>query len=590
MSHKKTSHTKKSPAAEELSFRPIFEGHSAVMLLIDPQSGKILDANQAAVDFYGYSKPALCGMSINDINAPLPEQSTAEHRKTHDRERNYFVFSHRLASGEERVVEVHSSSITLQEKEVSFSIIHDITERKRVDEELRMSEERYRTLFDNMMDGIYRSTHAGKFVDVNPAMVKMFGYSSRKEMLAVDIKKELYFSPEERGSHILDTGQEEVEVYRMRRKDGSEIWVEDHGHYVHDEQGNILYHEGMLRDVTARRHADEIIRESEGRLAAVMEGSQLGYSDWNIQTGEIRRNERWAGMLGYTLDEIEITYQQWVDLIHPDERAAATRAVEDHLNGKTPMHRDEYRMRSKDGSYRWILDQGKIVEYDTQGNPLRMTSTHTDVTARKQAETELRQAKEDLEFAHRELGKAFERERQLARIDMLTGINNRRYLFELAAYEFNVATRYGTPLSVLMFDIDDFKMINDRFGHAVGDQTLQHLTQVVRAQLRSVDVFGRYGGDEFIILLPRTTAQEAEQLGKRIHTSIAAAPVQTNKTPLTLTISLGIAQTTHDAAHPDAMDELLLRADQALYAAKQAGRNRTVIFGEKPAQKRGNPP
>ena len=123
----------------------------------------------------------------------------------------------------------------------------DITERKRAEENLRESEERYRSLFDRMLDGIYLSTHEGQFVDVNPAFVKMFGYSSRREMLDIaDIKKELYFSPEERGSHVLDTRQAEVDVYRMRRKDGSEIWVEDHGGYVHDEQGKIIYHEGIV--------------------------------------------------------------------------------------------------------------------------------------------------------------------------------------------------------------------------------------------------------------------------------------------------------------------------------------------------------
>ena len=111
-------------------------------------------------------------------------------------------------------------------------VARDITERKLAEAAQRESEERYRTLFDRMMDGVYRSTHEGRFVDINPAMVKMFGYSSREEMLEVDIKHDLYFAPEERGSHVLDTGQEEIEAYRMRRKDGSEIWVEDHGAYV----------------------------------------------------------------------------------------------------------------------------------------------------------------------------------------------------------------------------------------------------------------------------------------------------------------------------------------------------------------------
>jgi diguanylate cyclase (GGDEF)-like protein/PAS domain S-box-containing protein len=579
MSHKiKSSENRSSARFDEQIFRLMFEGHSAVMLLIEPKTGAILDANHAAVNFYGYPKSKLCGMLIQEINILPSEQAAMEHQKSLHKERNYLICSHRLAGGEERVVEVYSSHIALQEEPAIFSVIHDITERRQVDQELRRSEERYRTLFDNMMDGIYRSTHAGKFVDVNPALVKMFGYSSRDEMLAVDIKKDLYFSPDERGSHILDTGQEEVDVYRMRRKDGSEIWVEDHGYYVHDEQGNILYHEGMLRDITARKRADEIVRESEARLAAVMEGSQLGYSDWNIQTGEILRNERWAEMLGYTLKEIESTYQLWEDLLHPNDRASALQAIQDHLDGKTPVHRDEYRLRAKDGSYRWILDQGKVVQYDQQGRPLRLTATHTDITSRKEAEFELRQAKDALEVTHRELEQAFAREQQLARIDTLTGIHNRRFLFELAEHEFNIAFRYHSLLSVLMFDIDGFKLINDNFGHSIGDQALQALTQVVSSQLRSVDVFGRYGGDEFIILLPQTGTQEAQVIGERIHASIAAMRIDTDKGPLSLTISLGIAQIRHHAAQPDTVDNLLLRADQALYAAKQAGRNCTVTF------------
>jgi diguanylate cyclase (GGDEF)-like protein/PAS domain S-box-containing protein len=438
-------------ALDEQIFHRVFDEHSAIMMLIDPRSGGILDANRAAVKFYGHSRTKLRGMTIDQINTLPPGQAEAERQKVINREQNIFISSHCLATGEERVVEVHSSPVTLQRKRVLFSIIHDITDRNRADEELRKSEDRYRTLFDNMMDGIYRSTHEGRFVDVNPAMVKMFGYASREEMLAVDIKKDLYFAPEERGSHVLDTGQEETEVYRMRRKDGSEIWVEDHGHYIHDEQGNILYHEGMLRDVTLRKHSEE----------------------------------------------------------------------------------------------------------------------------------ELRQTKDALEVAHRELGQAFLREQELARIDTLTGIYNRRYLFEIAEREFNFSSRYRAPLSALMFDVDDFKSINDNLGHAVGDRALQSLTQAVRAQLRAVDVLGRYGGDEFMILLPQTRAAEAYIVSERIHTSIANLRIGTGKGSLSLTISLGIAETTNTAGLSDSVESLFLRADQALYAAKQAGRNCTVIFGAK---------
>jgi len=244
------------------------------MLLIEPESGRILEANLAAEKFYGYSLERFKRMTVSDINILPPAQAAEELMRALREERNHFTFPHKLANGEIRIVEVHSSPVVMDGKSLLFSIIHDITERKQAEEALLQSAERYQSLFDGMMDGVYRSTHEGKFVDVNPAMVKMFGYSSKEEMLEVDIKKELYFAPAERGSHILDTGQEETEVYRMRRKDGSEIWVEDHGSYVHDENGATLYHEGVLRDVTERKRNEETLNKQTEQLRLTYEASR----------------------------------------------------------------------------------------------------------------------------------------------------------------------------------------------------------------------------------------------------------------------------------------------------------------------------
>jgi diguanylate cyclase (GGDEF)-like protein len=201
-----------------------------------------------------------------------------------------------------------------------------------------------------------------------------------------------------------------------------------------------------------------------------------------------------------------------------------------------------------------------------------------DITERKLAEAELQHMKEGLLAANIELQTALARARQLAHTDALTGINNRRYLYELAEHEFETATRYQQPLSVLMFDVDDFKHINDTFGHAMGDQVLERVTQTVCAILRSADIFGRYGGDEFVILLPQTNAQEALLPAERIHASIAAMRIETDKGLLTVTISIGIAQTILDVSQFDTVEKLFLRADKALYAAKQAGRNCTLIY------------
>lgn len=645
-------------------------------------------------------------------------------------------------------------AISLSNVRLTQQMQKELSERKLADAELRKSEERYRTLFNSMTDGIYRSTHAGKFVDVNPAMVNMFGYSSREDLLAADIKKDLYFAPEDRNSPILDAVKEDVEVYRMRRKDGSEIWVEDRGHYVYDEQGVIVYHEGMLRDVTARIHAEKELRESESQLRVLFEQMAVGVARIQTQTGKfIQVNQKDCDIVGYSpkemqslnfqsithlddlqpdLDNMELlksgvireyTMEKrlihkngsivWVDLTvspmwqagaAPDfhiaivqditarkkfeqtiqEREEQYRAlIEQASDGiflanqdghyldansagcellgysreeilrltihdvikaspEEPLRLDELRngetlltereMIRKDGSlvsveintkqfpdgrYQGIVrditarkhaeeqallqsaaletaanaiaitDKKGVIQWvnpawvtltgyskeesignnpriiksnehdpmfyknmwstilsgkvwrgelvnrrkdgslyfeeetitpvlDKQGNVKNFIAIKLNITKRKQAEADLQQAKEKLEAANRELKAAFEHEQHLAHTDVLTGVSNRRYVFELATHEFDVARRYRQPLSVIMFDLDHFKYINGTFGHAVGDQMLQSVTQVVRAQLRDVDLIGRYGGEEFLIVLPVTNAQQAWLLAERI--------------------------------------------------------------------------
>jgi PAS domain S-box-containing protein len=161
----------------EARFRQMFEKHDAIMLLIEPQTGLIIDINQAATKFYGYKKSKLCGMNIKDLNTLPPEQIAEERRKALNEKRNYFVFTHRLANGTERIVEVHSSPISVNEKQVLFSIIHDITERKQMEECLRESEERFKSLHNASFGGI--AIHdKGIILECNQGMADMTGYSA----------------------------------------------------------------------------------------------------------------------------------------------------------------------------------------------------------------------------------------------------------------------------------------------------------------------------------------------------------------------------------------------------------------------------
>lgn len=137
---------------------------------------------------------------------------------------------------------------------------YDITERKQIEEALKVSEELNRNLVEKLPDGVYKSTHDGKFVSVNPAIVAMLGYESKEELMAIDIVKDLYFNPEDRDALAPKEAGDGIEVYKLKRKDGFAIWVEDHSWYNTDEKGNILFHEGIMRDVTERMSVEEKLR------------------------------------------------------------------------------------------------------------------------------------------------------------------------------------------------------------------------------------------------------------------------------------------------------------------------------------------
>jgi len=151
--------------------------------------------------------------------------------------------------------------------------VHDITKRKWSENALKESEELYRNLVDKIPDGLYKSTHDGKFVMVNPALVKMLGYDSEEELLSIDIKSQLYFDLSDRESHVLDEHQEEIGVFPLRKKDGSALWVEDHGWYNLDENGEILFHEGIVRDISERIQAEEKRKRSELEYKTLFENA-----------------------------------------------------------------------------------------------------------------------------------------------------------------------------------------------------------------------------------------------------------------------------------------------------------------------------
>lgn len=311
----------------------------------------------------------------------------------------------------------------------------------------------------------------------------------------------------------------------------------------------------LREEVADRERSEANLAFSEEQLRFVLEGSEQGFWDWDIVTGTVLRNKRWAEMLGYTYEEIQQTPQQWLDFIHPEDRERAWRSINDVLEGRALSHKAEYRMLHKDGTTRWVLDQANVMMRNKNGAPTRMCGTHTDITERKNLEAELTRE---------------------AHLDYLTGLINRRYFMGLAEFEINRANRYDKPLSLLMMDIDLFKRINDTYGHKMGDQVLIKLADVCKQILREVDIFGRIGGEEFAILLPETGKQEAMDVAERLRKAVADTKIELESGEKVLQISISIGLAVHSSKEEN-LDMLLSSADMALYKAKNSGRNNVCV-------------
>jgi diguanylate cyclase (GGDEF)-like protein len=207
--------------------------------------------------------------------------------------------------------------------------------------------------------------------------------------------------------------------------------------------------------------------------------------------------------------------------------------------------------------------------------PHYIVVAHENITVRKRMESELLRARQSIESFNAQLQEALVREQQNARTDELTGINNRRHFFALARQAFTAGARYRHPLSTVLLDLDHFKEINDRWGHQVGDDVLKHVANILRRHLRGADILGRFGGEEFIVLLPQSTADQSRAVAERIRDEIEAVSLDTPKGCIALTVSAGVADTAQGGYD---IERLIGLADQALYAAKQAGRNCTVVY------------
>jgi diguanylate cyclase (GGDEF)-like protein/PAS domain S-box-containing protein len=425
--------------------------------------------------------------------------------------------------------------------------------------ELRLAEQTYRSMFENATDGIFQTTADGHYLRCNAALARIYGYDSPEELKASvrNIKSQLYVDDDTRPRFIrLMKEHDRVSGFEARifRKDGTIIWISETARAVRNDSGDFLYYEGFVSDITARKRAEEALRESEERYALAVCGANDGLWDWNLRTSQIYFSRRWKEMLGCSEEQIGSLPQDWFDRVHPDDVESVQTAIAGHREGITPHFEIEHRMRHSDGAYRWMLSRGAATR-DSGGKATRMAGSQTDITARKEAEQQLLR-----DALH----------------DGLTGLPN-RVLFtdRLERSIARIARDPNHRYAVLFLDVDRFKVINDSLGHSAGDELLVAFAKRLSACLRPSDTIARLGGDEFTVLLEDPTQPEdALAVADRILETLKK-PIALGTQEVYVTASIGIATCVTGYTRPQ---DVLRDADTAMYRAKATGKSRHQLF------------
>ncbi len=263
----------------------------------------------------------------------------------------------------------------------------DITELKRVQQRLTDSEARHRAILQTAMDGVCRIDREGRIVEVNGAYCRMTGYSEQELIWMSASELEAFESPAEVVHHIKEIARRGDHRFEsvLRRKDGSTFPVDICTQYKEDNGGYVV---AFVRDISERKRVEQALRESEERWKYALEGSGDGVWDWNQRNGVFHYTDQWKAIAGYADEESGASFDEWISRIHPDDAPMVVAAWNKHVCGDTASYMSEYRLRCKDGKYKWVLDRGKVIERDVNGKPERVIGTMSDVTARKRADAE----------------------------------------------------------------------------------------------------------------------------------------------------------------------------------------------------------
>jgi diguanylate cyclase (GGDEF)-like protein/PAS domain S-box-containing protein len=470
----------------------------------------------------------------------------------------------RLRHGQGAWLNVEAVFTSLGEADLKGILLQaqDVTRFKIAEEALRFAEEKYRGIFENAVEGIYQSGTDGRFLSANPALARILGYENPMQLIhsVKDLSKDVYADPDscrEFRELMEREGSVKDHESRVKRRDGTEIWVSENAHAVRSAQGKTLFYEGTVEDVTKRRRTQDALQRSEERYALAASGSNGGLWEWDLQKQRMYYSPRWAQIMGMSEADLEGKPEEWFDRVHPRDSDLLRQEIASHLSGQVPHFECEFRILHSDGAYRWVLSRA-MMRKGADGKPDRMAGSLEDITSRKRAEEQLMQG---------------------ALYDSLTGFPNRALFLDRLrrAIQRSQKSANGQYVGVLHLDIDRFKLINDSLGHEAGDELILAVGRALEDSLHARDTLARLGGDEFAILMEgyqdlNVFPRMAERIVQRL-----SQPIRIRSQEVFVSLSIGIAVSERMQDHPD---DLLRDAETAMYRAKSQGKGRHVVFNQ----------